>query len=138
MDLFNTSRRRTKTDADKAAKKEDTVAKENGESSAESKLKVDGTLFDPCYDPGTDLLRGFDANPSKIKSYSKKAKKELPKNDTDYEEDVGPEWVDGEPQGTESYIVDGNDGKCSMGKCIWVCKINSFFFYLIYRNIVFS
>ncbi|XP_012214996.1 PHD finger protein 20-like protein 1 isoform X3 [Linepithema humile] len=111
MELFNThSRRRTKTDPDKAIKKEDPVAKENGEISTESKLKVDGTLFDPCYDPGTDLLRGFDANPSKIKSYPKKTKKELPKNDTDHEEDVGPEWVDGEPQGMESYIVDGNDG----------------------------
>lgn len=61
-------------------------------------------------DPGTDLLRGFDTNVSKMKSYNKKNKKEVSKNDMDPEEDVGPEWIDGEPQGTESYIVDGNDG----------------------------
>ncbi|XP_072765570.1 PHD finger protein 20 isoform X4 [Anoplolepis gracilipes] len=112
MELFNThSRRRTKNDADKASKKEETVVKESGESSIENKVEMDGTLFGACYDPGTDLLRGFETNPSKIKSYSKKSKKEMPKNDTDHEEDpVGPEWIDGEPQGTESYIVDGNDG----------------------------
>ncbi|KAL6260579.1 hypothetical protein P5V15_008100 [Pogonomyrmex californicus] len=112
MELFNThSRRRTKHDADKASKKEETIIKENGESSIE-KIELDGTLYGPCYDPGTDLLKGFETNPSKIKSYSKKNKKEILKNDTEnhQEENVGPEWIDGEPQGTESYIVDGNDG----------------------------
>ncbi|EFN74931.1 Tudor domain-containing protein PHF20L1 [Camponotus floridanus] len=111
MELFNThSRKRTKNDADKALKKEETVVKESEESSMENKVEIDGTLFGACYDPGTNLLRGFETNPSKIKSYSKKSKKEISKNDTDHEEDVGPEWIDGEPQGTESYIVDGNDG----------------------------
>ncbi|XP_011343057.1 PHD finger protein 20 isoform X2 [Ooceraea biroi] len=111
MELFNThSRRRTKNDTDKASKKEETTVKENRDNSMENKVEMDGTLFGPCYDPGTDLLRGFDTNVSKIKSYSKKSKKEVPKNDTDHEEDVGPEWIDGEPQGTESYIVDSNDG----------------------------
>lgn len=112
MELFNThSRKRTKNDADKASKKEETVVKENEESPIENRVEIDGTLFGACYDPGTNLLRGFETNPSKIKSYSKKSKKETPKNDTDHEEDVGPEWIDGEPQGTESYIVDGNDGE---------------------------
>lgn len=114
MELFNThSRRRTKHDADKTPKKEETVVKENaGEGlSTENKVEVDGTLYGPCYDPGTDLLKGFETNPTKIKSYSKKTKKEVPKIDTDHEENVGPEWIDGEPQGTESYIVDGNDGE---------------------------
>lgn len=111
MELFNThSRRRTKHDAEKTSKKEETVIKENGEGS-ENKIEIDGTQYGPCYDPGTDLLKGFETNPSKIKSYSKKSKKEVPKNDTDHEENVGPEWIDGEPQGTESYIVDGNDGE---------------------------
>lgn len=111
MELFNThSRRRTKHDAEKTPKKEETVVKESGESSTENKIEIDGTQYGPCYDPGTDLLKGFETNPSKIKSYSKKSKKEVPKNDTDHEENVGPEWIDGEPQGTESYIVDGNDG----------------------------
>lgn len=112
MELFNThSRRRTKHDVEKTPKKEETVVKESGESSTENKVEVDGTQYGPCYDPGTDLLKGFETNPSKIKSYSKKSKKEVPKNDTDHEENVGPEWIDGEPQGIESYIVDGNDGE---------------------------
>jgi len=112
MELFNThSRKRTKNDVDKASKKEETIVKESKDNATENKIEMDGTLFGPCYDPGTDLLRGFDTNVSKIKSYSKKSKKEMPKNDTDHEEDVGPEWIDGEPQGTESYIVDSNDGK---------------------------
>ncbi|XP_011872966.1 PREDICTED: PHD finger protein 20 isoform X3 [Vollenhovia emeryi] len=111
MELFNIhSRRRTKPDAEKAPKKEETVVKENSEGTAESKIETDGTLYGPCYDPGTDLLRGFETSSPKIKSYSKKSKKEMPKNDTDHGENVGPEWIDGEPQGTESYIVDGNDG----------------------------
>ncbi|XP_018392140.1 PREDICTED: PHD finger protein 20 isoform X2 [Cyphomyrmex costatus] len=112
MELFNThSRKRTKHDVDKTPKKEETVVKESGVTSLENKVEIDGTQYGPCYDPGTDLLRGFESNVSKIKSYSKKSKKEVPKVDTDQvEENVGPEWIDGEPQGTESYIVDGNDG----------------------------
>lgn len=111
MELFHThSRKRSKTEAEKLTKKEGTVVNENGECFPENKIDLDGTLFGPCYDPGTDLLRGFDTNVSKIKTYSKKNKKEISKNDIDQEEDVGPEWIDGEPQGTESYIVDGNDG----------------------------
>jgi len=120
MELFNThSRRRTKHDPDKTPKKEETVVKESGESSTENKIEMDGTLYGPCYDPGTDLLKGFETSPLKIKSYSKKSKKEVPKNDTEHEENVGPEWIDGEPQGTESYIVDGNDG--------WFYFIKKFF-----------
>lgn len=112
MELFH-SRRRTKNDADKTSKKEETVVKKIGESSTESKVELDGTLYGACYDPGSDLLKGFDTNVSKVKSHTKKNKKEVPKLDTDHEEDV-PEWIDGEPQGTESYIVDGNDGKTSI------------------------
>jgi len=113
MELFNThSRKRAKQDIDKTPKKEETVVKESGETSSENKIEMDGTQYGPCYDPGTDLLKGFETNPSKIKSYSKKSKKEVPKIEMDQvEENVGPEWIDGEPQGTESYIVDGNDGK---------------------------
>lgn len=122
MELFNThSRRRTKHDADKTPKKEEVVVKESGESSTENKIE-DGTQYGPCYDPGTDLLRGFENNSTKIKSYSKKSKKEVPKNDTDQEERVGPEWIDGEPQGTESFIVDGNDGELISTKNIFTAK----------------
>lgn len=111
MELFNThSRRRTKHDPDKTPKKEETVVKESGEGSTENKIE-NSNLYNSCYDAGSDLLRGFETNSLKIKSYSKKSKKEVPKNETDYEENVGPEWIDGEPQGTESYIVDGNDGE---------------------------
>ncbi|XP_053979271.1 PHD finger protein 20 isoform X1 [Hylaeus volcanicus] len=111
MELFHThSRKRSKNEADKVTKKEGAVIIENGECFPENKIDLDGTLFGPCYDPGTDLLRGFDTNVSKMKPYTKKNKKEISKNDIDQEEDVGPEWIDGEPQGTESYIVDGNDG----------------------------
>ncbi|XP_044592246.1 PHD finger protein 20-like protein 1 isoform X3 [Cotesia glomerata] len=28
----------------------------------------------------------------------------------DYDDDGGPEWIDGEPQGIESFVVDGNEG----------------------------
>lgn len=28
----------------------------------------------------------------------------------DYDDDNGPEWVDGEPQGVEAFVVDGNEG----------------------------
>ncbi|XP_076246985.1 PHD finger protein MBD-R2 isoform X3 [Calliopsis andreniformis] len=114
MELFHThSRKRIKNETDKLVKKEGTTVNENEESFTENKVEkveLDGTLFGPCYDPGTDLLRGFDTNVSRMKTYTKKNKKEVSKNDIDQEQDVGPEWIDGEPQGTESYIVDGNDG----------------------------
>nr|XP_033340930.1 PHD finger protein 20 [Megalopta genalis] len=111
MELFHThSRKRSKNEADKLVKKESPTINDGGDSLSESKIDLDGTLFGPCYDPGTDLLRGFDTNISKTRPYAKKSKKEMFKNDIDQEEDVGPEWVDGEPQGIESYIVDGNDG----------------------------
>ncbi|XP_076282209.1 PHD finger protein MBD-R2 isoform X2 [Lasioglossum baleicum] len=113
MELFHThSRKRSKNEADKLVKKESLVVNgSGGECLPESKIDLDGTLFGPCYDPGTDLLRGFDTNiSSKTRPYAKRSKKEMFKNDVDQEEDVGPEWVDGEPQGIESYIVDGNDG----------------------------
>ncbi|XP_043259702.1 uncharacterized protein LOC122401564 isoform X2 [Colletes gigas] len=112
MELFHThSRKRLKNEADKLTKKEGVVMNENGDCFQENKIDLDGTLFGPCYDPGTDLLRGFDTNVSKVKTYVKKNKKEISnKYEIDQEEDVGPEWIDGEPQGTESYIVDGNDG----------------------------
>jgi len=79
MELFNThSRRRTKHDADKIPKKEEAIIKENGEASTENKIEIDsGTSYGPCYDPGTDLLKGFEANPSKIKSYIRIMKKTL-------------------------------------------------------------
>lgn len=110
MELFHThSRKRSKHDADKP-KKEGPVLNESGDNLSENKIDLDGTLFGPCYDPGTDLLRGFDTNISKTRPYVKKNKKEMFKADAEQEEDVGPEWIDGEPQGTESYIVDGNDG----------------------------
>nr|XP_034186180.1 PHD finger protein 20 isoform X3 [Osmia lignaria] len=109
MELFHThSRKRTKNEGDKVAKKQEVAINENGEVT--DKIDLDGTLFGPCYDPGTDLLRGFDTNISKMKACTKKSKKDIPRNDVNQEDDVGPEWVDGEPQGTESYIVDGNDG----------------------------
>ncbi|XP_017758548.1 PREDICTED: uncharacterized protein LOC108549586 isoform X3 [Eufriesea mexicana] len=111
MELFHTHyRKRTKNETDKVTKKEGIAVNENAECLSENRIDLDGTLFGPCYDPGTDLLRGFDTNVSKMKAYSKKSKKEVSKNDLDQIEDVGPEWIDGEPQGTESYIVDGNDG----------------------------
>lgn len=111
MELFHTHyRRRSKNETDKLIKKEGIIVNENVECFSENKIDLDGTLFGPCYDPGTDLLRGFDTNVSKMKAYPKKSKKEVSKSEIDQVEDVGPEWIDGEPQGTESYIVDGNDG----------------------------
>ncbi|KAK2576179.1 hypothetical protein KPH14_007496 [Odynerus spinipes] len=111
MELFHThSRKRSKNDMDKIAKKEEPVARDNADSFSEPKIDLDGTLFGPCYDPGTDLLKGFNANVPKTKPLAKKTKKETHKSDAEQEEYVGPAWIDGEPQGIESYIVDGNDG----------------------------
>ncbi|XP_015180714.1 PREDICTED: uncharacterized protein LOC107068609 isoform X4 [Polistes dominula] len=111
MELFNThSRKRSKHDNDKTTKKEESVSRSNVDSFPESKFDLDGTLFGPCYDPGTDLLKGFNTTVPKPKPIPKKNKKEMHKSDTEQEEQVGPAWVDGEPQGIESYIVDGNDG----------------------------
>ncbi|KAI4502468.1 hypothetical protein M0802_002380 [Mischocyttarus mexicanus] len=112
MELFHThSRKRSKLDGDKTTtKKEESVSRSNVESFPESKFDLDGTVFGPCYDPGTDLLKGFNATVPKPKPIPKKTKKEMHKSDTEQEEHVGPAWIDGEPQGIESYIVDGNDG----------------------------
>lgn len=112
MELFHThSRKRSKNEGDKIVKKEESIVRNNVESFPEPKIDLDGTLFGPCYDPGTDLLKGFNTNVPKTKPLPKKAKKEMHKSDTEQEEYVGPAWIDGEPQGIESYIVDGNDGK---------------------------
>lgn len=110
MELFHThSRKRSKHDPAKLQRKEETIVGDASIYRADS--HQDGTMFAACYDSGTDLLRGFDTSASKMKTYLKKMKKETPgKTDTNTLEDVGPEWIDGEPQGVESYIVDGNDG----------------------------
>ncbi|XP_066583660.1 PHD finger protein 20-like protein 1 isoform X2 [Prorops nasuta] len=110
MELFHThSRKRVKNDIDKTGRKGDSHTAENLEYFSENRVNLDGNLFGPCYDAGTDLLRGFDTNIPKMKTNNKRNKKEIIRHETDYE-DVGPQWINGEPQGIESFIVDGNDG----------------------------
>ena len=136
MELFHTHyRKRSKTETDKLTKKEEIIVNENAECFSENKIDLDGTLFGPCYDPGTDLLRGFDTNVSRIKAHTKKNKKEVPKNDIDQVEDVGPEWIDGEPLGTESYIVDGNDGMLEQMKILLKFIIFILYCYFLYSII---
>ncbi|KAK0077917.1 hypothetical protein PV325_003286 [Microctonus aethiopoides] len=72
----------------------------------------DTVVGDGYYDSSSELLHGFENTKPKVKNYSRRKQREsLAKTvDTDHENDSGPEWIDGEPQGIESFVVDGNDG----------------------------
>lgn len=65
-----------------------------------------GSLSGSHDDSGTEVLHGFDNSEipvtPKMKTYLKKDKKEV--TDQEPDESVRPEWIDGEPQGIESYI----------------------------------
>ncbi|XP_020710095.2 PHD finger protein 20 isoform X3 [Athalia rosae] len=105
MDLFHSNaKKRARTDSEKSLKKDDSLVSEDDG-------KVEETELTPAiaYEAGTEVLKGFEPSKTKVKTYAKKKKKELSKFDTDNEDEVGPEWIDGEPKGIESYIVDGND-----------------------------
>lgn len=107
MELFHSNgKKRPRTDSEKSIKKEEALISEDD-------IKVEPPELIPAiaYDSGTEVLKGFEPSKPRVKTYAKKKKKELSKIDTDNEDEVGPEWVDGEPQGIESYIVDGNDGR---------------------------
>lgn len=96
-ELFN-SRKRTKTDREGSAKKEETevpnqepeIPDTNGAS----------------YDSGAEMLKGF-SSPKKVKSHAKRRRDVPQKVEIDLDDYVGPEWVDGEPQGIESFTTDG-------------------------------
>ncbi|XP_023288826.1 PHD finger protein 20-like protein 1 isoform X2 [Orussus abietinus] len=107
MELFQTHvRRRSKPDADGVSKKyEQRVPGVDGLD-----IDLEDTVLGTRYDSGPEGVRAFENIKARAKVYPKKRKKENSKTETDNEEDVGPEWIDGEPKGTESYIVDGNDG----------------------------
>ncbi|XP_046414567.1 PHD finger protein 20 isoform X2 [Neodiprion fabricii] len=105
MDLFHSNaKKRPRTDSEKSLKKDESFVSEDD-------VKSEPPELTPAiaYDSGTEVLKGFEPSKAKVKTYAKKKKKDLPKIDTDNEDEVGPEWIDGEPQGIESYIVDGND-----------------------------
>lgn len=107
MDLFQSNnKKRQRTDSEKSLKKEEALISED-----ETKSEPPELTPAIAYESGTEVLKGFETSKPKVKTYAKKKKKEAFKIDTDNEEEVGPEWVDGEPQGIESFIVDGNEGK---------------------------
>ncbi|XP_046735242.1 PHD finger protein 20-like protein 1 isoform X2 [Diprion similis] len=106
MDLFHSNaKKRPRTDSEKSLKKDESFASEDDGKSEPPELTPA-----VAYDSGTEVLKGFEPSKAKVKTYAKKKKRDVPKIDTDNEDEVGPEWIDGEPQGIESYIVDGNDG----------------------------
>ncbi|XP_024944954.1 PHD finger protein 20 isoform X5 [Cephus cinctus] len=106
MELFHThSKKRQKVEVERPIKKEESVLSED-----DGKLDLGDSVLGTSYDSGSEVLRGFENTKPKMKTFTKKKRKEFMRNETDNEEDVGPEWIDGEPQGLESYIVDGNDG----------------------------
>lgn len=113
MELFNTHpRKRNKSEMEKAAKKDDVPSAEDENNfNLDSSTELDNSAGAAYYDSGAELLKGFESAKPKVKTYSKKMKRDMTKNDTDQEDDFGPEWIDGEPQGVETFIIDANDGK---------------------------
>ncbi|XP_015118387.1 PHD finger protein 20-like protein 1 isoform X2 [Diachasma alloeum] len=104
-ELFN-SRKRTKADKEGPLKKEEMPDAPEQESEI---LEASGVA--PSYDSGPEMLKGF-PSPKKAKNFSKKKRQpEYPKvvdTDQDLEDDPGPEWVNGEPQGIEAFTTDGS------------------------------
>ena len=96
MDLFQ--RKSKKLNTEKHPKK-GRPSKEEGPSEA---LADSGSLSGSHDDSGTEVLHGFDNSTPKMKTYLKKDKKD--RTDATPEESVRPEWIDGEPQGIESFI----------------------------------
>lgn len=92
MELFSThSRKKPKLELDGKVKKE----------------PLDGSVGEG---QANGALTSSENTPQKVRSHVKKRGREFLRTDTDYEDDP-PEWVNGEPQGTEAYIVEGSDGK---------------------------
>ncbi|XP_063990105.1 PHD finger protein 20 isoform X2 [Diachasmimorpha longicaudata] len=104
-ELFN-SRKRTRPDKEGLLKKEGMPDAPEQEPDV---LEPNGVA--PSSDSGPEMLKGF-PSPRKAKNFSKKKKQtEFPKVmdvDHDFEEDPGPEWVNGEPQGIEAFTTDGS------------------------------
>ncbi|XP_043270444.1 PHD finger protein 20 isoform X3 [Venturia canescens] len=110
MELFQTHPRKRSKPEITAVKKDGIVASEDANNySLDSSLDLDTSAIGTYYDSGAELLRGFENPKPKIRSYTKKIKRDAIKNDTDLEDDIGPEWIDGEPQGVEGFIVDSNE-----------------------------
>lgn len=114
MELFQTHPRKRNKPETTAVKKDAATAPEDASNcSLDSSVDPDSSAIGTYYDSGAELLRGFENPKPKVKSYTKKVKRDTIKNDTDLEDDVGPEWIDGEPQGVEGFIVDTNESKIS-------------------------
>ena len=113
MELFQTHpRKRNKSEIEKVVKKEDASVGENAGicQMDSSGTDLDGSALGTYYD-SEEVLKGFESPKPKIKTFSKKIKRNVYRNGNDEEEDVGPEWIDGEPQGIETIIFDSNDGE---------------------------
>lgn len=104
MELFQ-HKKRSKPDGDKLSKKDEHPTNDGEHYHADNGL--DSIVAEGHDDSGSEVIHGFENSKSRVKNYPKK---KVLKPDTDYDDDVGPEWVDGEPQGIEAFVVDGNDG----------------------------
>lgn len=115
MELFQ-HKRRSKPDGSASS----SAIKKDGKSYDDRLVNINhnnngdknAAVGDGYYDSSSELLHGFENKKPKVKNYSRRKQREsLAKTvDTDHENDSGPEWIDGEPQGIESFVVDGNDG----------------------------
>lgn len=84
------------------------------------------------YDSGAESFRGFDDSKTKIVNKAYKKKKESPpRPDNDLDDDYGPEWIDGEPQGVESFTVDGNSGE--IFSTFFFCLASAHIEYLFFK-----
>ncbi|XP_014300215.1 PHD finger protein 20 isoform X2 [Microplitis demolitor] len=110
VDLFS-HKKRTKADGvDKSLNKKDdsVVVNDNNEQlnnsdSVNDSADATGGELD---DSSSEVLQGFENSKPKVRNGAKRKREVV----NDYDDDTGPEWVDGEPQGVESFAVDGNEG----------------------------
>lgn len=112
MDLFHHhGKKRAKLDGDKSLRKDESgvVVSENGHEEMNGNGSQENLSV--YSDASTDGPRGLDSSPVKVKNHRKRSKKDVViKSEIDLEENES-EWINGEPNGIQSVIVDSNDGE---------------------------
>lgn len=111
MDLFHHhGKKRAKLEGDRSLRKDECgVVSENGHEEMNGKGSQENlTIYS---ESSTDGHRAFDVTPVKVKNHRKRSKKDVAiKSEVDLEEHE-TEWINGEPKGIPSVIVDSNDGE---------------------------
>ncbi|XP_057336685.1 PHD finger protein 20 isoform X3 [Microplitis mediator] len=110
VDLFSHKKRAKAEGVDKSLTKKDDSAVVNDSNEQLNNTdsindSADATAGE-LDDSSTEVLQGFENSKPKVRNGVKRKREVV--NDCD--DDTGPEWVDGEPQGVESFVVDGNEG----------------------------